>query len=189
MNNEIKNEILEVIAKRYSSRSYKTNPIEDEKVKAIIKAGLESPTANNKQAFQLVAVSDPEFLNQLDQNGIQNIPGGAPDWIKKRGNHLFYNAPLIIFVFINETDNPYAKLDGGIVSENIVLAAESLGLATCHCGMAKLSFQGELGPELLKKFNLPEGFEFANSVLIGYDNTPEDKRVPHKINLNKASYI
>lgn len=59
-------------------------------------------------------------------------------------------------------------LDCGIASENIALAATSLGLDNVICGMAALAFKGQDAERFRLQAAIPEGWEFGVSVLVGY---------------------
>ncbi len=49
-------DLLEVMAKRYSVRAYKPDPVEDEKLQQILEAARLAPTATNRQPFQLIVI-------------------------------------------------------------------------------------------------------------------------------------
>ena len=49
-------EFLDIIQKRYSVRSYKPKPVEDEKLQQVLEAARLAPTGANRQNFQLVVV-------------------------------------------------------------------------------------------------------------------------------------
>ena len=47
-------EFLDVIQKRYSVRSYRGNPVEEQKLQQLLEAAQLAPTAANRQPFQLI---------------------------------------------------------------------------------------------------------------------------------------
>lgn len=99
-----------------------------------------------------------------------------------RGGKLFYNAPCMFLI----AKKAGADLDCGIVTENIALAATSLGLGNVICGMAAMAFTTEKG-EMFKEKIIPEGYEFGMSVLVGYATNKEG--TPHKADSSKIKYI
>ena len=50
------NEVLKVIEERSSIRKYKEEMLPEETVELLLKAGLEGPTANNKQEVHITVV-------------------------------------------------------------------------------------------------------------------------------------
>ena len=49
-------EFLELARRRYSVRSYKSDPVEDDRLQQVLEAACIAPTAANRQAFQLIVV-------------------------------------------------------------------------------------------------------------------------------------
>ena len=72
--------------------------------------------------------------------------------------------------------NKWRYVDGGIVVENMALAAESMGVGTCIIGMILDYMTSEDGADLMKKIGAPEGYEFIIGLALGYpDEAPEAK--------------
>ena len=99
-----------------------------------------------------------------------------------RGGKVFYNAPWAFIVAKKEGTD----LDCGIVSENIALAASSLGLGNVICGLMRVAFDVEKGAEYKAKL-IPEGYEFGVAVLVGYAVNKEG--TPHEPDVSKIMYI
>ena len=57
----------ELVRKRYSSRAYRPDPVEDDKVRSILEAGRLSPTARNDQPVRVIAVRSKEGLAKLEE--------------------------------------------------------------------------------------------------------------------------
>lgn len=117
-------EFAELIAARYSVRAYRPDPVEDDKLQAILEAARLAPTAANRQPFQLVILHTAGREQELGQ--IYPRP-----W--------FVQAPLVIAVcalstqaWVRESDRFNARLvDAAIVADHLILAAANLGLGTC----------------------------------------------------------
>ena len=60
-------ETLDVIYKRRSVRKYKPEPVSDEDLHKIMKAGQLAPTGWNKQPWHFIVVKDPKLKEQLSQ--------------------------------------------------------------------------------------------------------------------------
>jgi nitroreductase len=105
----------------------------------------------------------------------------------ERGGTLLYNAPAIIYIFVDRQAHPvFADMDAGIVVENLALAAEGLGLGSTIFGMGRFPLDSERGPEFLKTLGVKLGFEFSISILVGYSALPP---TPHTLDYSKVSYI
>lgn len=102
--------------------------------------------------------------------------------VKKQEVHN--NAPCMIVIAIKEAFPKGAELiDCGILAQNIVLAATSLGIANLHCGFVGLVFAGSKGAEFKKRLQFPEGYECGMGVLLGYaaatvpPHTPDQSKI------------
>jgi len=101
-----------------------------------------------------------------------------------RGGKMFYNAPFLILVLSDGSS--WGTLDSGILCQNVVLAAESLGLGTCIVGMARLPINGPKGDEYKKRLGFPEGYVFEIGVLVGEIKSGKE---PHEHDRSKVSYV
>ncbi len=119
-------EFSEVIASRRSVRSYRPDPVEEDKLEAILEAGLLAPTAVNFQPFRIIVAQtrgrEAELRRVYDKAwfaaapialGVCTIPAQA--WSRRDGKN-------------------YADVDAAIVMDHMILAAASLGLGTCWIG-------------------------------------------------------
>ena len=71
-------------------------------------------------------------------------------------------------------------IDCGIVAQNIVLAATSLGIDNAHCGMLKLVFATDKADDYKKRLQFPEGYECGIGILLGYAKAPSSPHVPNQ---------
>ena len=182
------NETLKTIAERYSCRDFADTKLTSEQIEAIIKAALAAPSGMNSQPWHILVVTDKALIEEMDDEGVKILAAAedqsAYERVKSRGGKMFYNAPCM---FIIASDgSAYAKMDCGILSQNITLAAHSLGLASVICAMAGIPFKGPRGDEFKKRVKLPDGYEFAISVLAG---KAKSGKVPHELDMNKVTYI
>jgi nitroreductase len=144
----------------------------------------------NRQPWKLIVVSDRAALAQIDQTGMDNlkeIDEAGHSRVQGRGGRLLYNAPAMIIIAIDSTPAPYpASMDAGIVAAHLALAATSLGLDTCIAAMPRMAFRADSADSLAATY-LPEGFEFAVSVLIGYAVTSGGAQ--HEPDFTKITYL
>lgn len=180
------NETLRTIEKRYSCRNYTGEPVEQEKLEAIALAGIQSPSAMNNQPWKIIVIKDKAVIDEMDAATMEMLSKKEEretyERIMSRGGRIFYNAPCMIII----AKAPGTDMDCGIVSENIALAASSLGLGNVICGLAGLSFETEKG-EIFKEKIIPQGYEFGVAVLVGYAS--DENGTPHQADMSKISYI
>lgn len=180
------NTVLKVIQERVACRSFTGEAIEQEKLEAIIKAGLQAPSAMNEQPWKLVVITNKKLLEEMDEASMYHFKSMEDtfwyDRMMSRGGKLFYNAPCLILV----VKKPNKELDCGIVCENIALAATSLGIGNVICGLAITPFKTEKKDQYRKRF-IPKGYEFGMGVLLGIPTDPNG--TPHHIDLSKVIYV
>ena len=185
------NETLEVIAKRYSCRDYKDEMPPDEALRAIAQAAVQAPSGMNRQAWRVIVVKDQALMRDMESEAMTYMAGMSDktlyDRIMGRGGKLFYGAPCMIVVPIDQAQKPGSTLDCGIVCQNIALAATSLGIANVICGLTGLAFASGLrAEEFSKRLHIPDGYAFGCSVLLGYANTAKP---PHDPATDKLIFI
>ena len=182
------NDVLRVIKERYSCRSYKGGPVEQEKLEAIALSAVQSPSALNHQPWEIIVITDKNLLDEMDIAAMKILAEAEDkttyERMMGRGGKVFYNAP-VMFLILKKPSN-YADVDCGIVSENMALAASSLGLGNVICAMAGIPFQGPGALEFKKKVGWGDGLEFGMAVLVGY---AEETKEPHEVDMSKIRYI
>jgi nitroreductase len=175
------NETLRVIAERYSCRAYDGRLPGKEILEAIALAGLQAPSGLNRQPWQIIVITDKVLIEEMDAEGMRIIAGwedkSAYQRFMARGGSLFYNAPCMLLML----KQPGTDLDCGIITENIALAAHSLGVANVICGMANVPLSGEKGTGYKERIGgFVDGWEFGMAVLMGYAKEPGQPHTPDK---------
>lgn len=158
-------ELFKVIEKRYSVRSYKSDPVEDDKLRQILEAARLAPTAANRQPFQFVVIHTAGKETELRR--IYNR-----DW--------FVQAPIVICAcaipqnaWSRYDRKNYCDVDVAIAMDHLILAATDLGLGTCWIG----AFSPDAAREVL---GLPDSVEPIVFTTLGYaaDKLREKRRKP-----------
>jgi len=160
-------EVLNAIKDRFSTRGYKDIDLTDDELNAIINAGLQAPTAANKQELHFTVVKKGNAaMDELDAD----LKAGAD----KPGN-FYYDAPVVIFIS-GEDAFPFTPIDAGIAVENMALAAEGLGLGNVIIGCVKMVFDTEKGAKYEKAFGFPEGYKYQIAIAVGHKDAVKE---PH----------
>lgn len=185
----MKNEMLEIIANRYTCRAFTDQAVEKEKLEAIALAGVQAPSSNNLQGWHIIVVSDKEYVDKLDEltiKGIKKTNTQLYERIMSRTGKALYNAPALCIIATPQAAQYPVEMDSGIVCENIVLAATALGLGTCINRVVSAAILGSEKKAIYEALGIPEGYEFSIGVLLGYS---EYQGAPHDIDEGKITYI
>lgn len=185
------NETLQTIATRFSCRSFTDAMPTDEQLSVIAKAGIQAPSGMNRQGWQVIVVKNEELIKEMDTEGMKVMSNMEDktmfNRIMSRGGKLLYNAPCLIVIAIKEADPKGAELvDLGIVAQNIVLAATSLGIDNVHCGLLGLAFAGEKTDDFKARLQFPDGYEYGIGILLGF---AKETKPPHEPDEGKITII
>lgn len=185
------NDTLKTIARRFSCRSFTERVPGDDELMAIARAGIQAPSGMNRQGWQVILVKDKALIDDMDSEGMRFLAGmedkAMYERIVQRGGKIFYNAPCMIIAAIKESSPKGAELiDCGILAQNLVLAATSLGIDNLHCGFTALVFAGPRGPEFKARLKFPAGYECGIGILLGY---AASAAAPHEPDENKITVI
>jgi len=171
----VENPVIESILNRRSVRKYNAEQPSDEVIEAIVRAGQQAPFAS-----QLYSV-----LLTRKKKG----PFGAPLWfticvdlyklqrfMKIRGWEVVTNDLSLLFFGIQ---------DAAYMAENMVIAAESLGLGSCFLGNATY-----LADRIAREFKLPLRVLPLVGLVMGYpaENFPPRPRYPLWFTLFEDEY-
>jgi len=181
------NETLKNIAERYSCRDFKDTPLTVAQVEAIVEAALASPSARNVQPWQVIVITDKSLIEELDAEGMSILAAEGNEYyeiLSARGGKMLYNAPCMLMIASDGSE--YSKMDCGILSQSVALAAQSLGLASVIVGLLSITLSGPRGEELKKRMKFPDGYEFGISILVGTANSAKE---PHELDRGKVTYI
>ncbi len=174
----MENAVLDAIKGRRSIRKYKAEQITDDELQTVLEAGTYAPTGKNLQSPFIVAVQSPELVGRLVRMNAE-IMG-------KEGN-LYYGAPTIVLVFVPLPEiNKNAVQDGSLVLGTMMLAAHSIGLASCWINREREMFSTPAGQSLMRELGVPEGYMGIGALSLGYSSIPLPKPLPRKENYYKV---
>ncbi len=165
-------ETLNVLKTRRSCRAYKPDPVEDEKLNAIIEAGTYAATGMGKQSPIILIVKDKELRDKLMKMNAA-IMGMDID--------PFYGAPELLIVLADKAMPTYIY-DGSLVMGNMMNAAADLGVASCWVHRAKEEFESEEGKAILKELGIEGDYEGIGHLILGYAAKPLPDPAPRKDN-------
>ena len=170
------NGILDAMEKRSSTRGYTAEKLTDAELEKLLKAGLQAPTAANKQEVHISVVpGDHPILAEIEaeKNAQMNIQSPS--------ENFYYSAPLVL-ILSGDKSFPWSALDAGIAVENIALAAEGLGLGSVIIGVIGGAMSGEKQEHFAKALKFPENYEFEIAIAIGHKAVEKE---PHEYDMEK----
>ena len=153
------NEVLENIRNRRSIRKYKEDMVSKEIIEKIVEAGTYAPTGMNKQTPIIIAVTNKELRDKMSKLNAKVMGREETD--------PFYGAPVVLVVLASKEYHTYIY-DGSLVMQNLMLAANSLGVGSCWIHRAKEVFESEEGKQLLKEWNIPDNYVGVGHCILGY---------------------
>lgn len=165
--------VIENIMTRTSIRDYQDKPVEDAKIEAMLKAAMAAPSAGNKQPWRFVVIKDKNTIKAISENF--------------HTMKMAEKAPVAIVVCgdLNATfpgdGVDYWIQDASAATENLLLAAHSMGLGAVWCGIYPMKERVSLLKDMLE---LPDDIVPLNVVPVGYpaqDPAPKDKWKPDYI--------
>ncbi len=110
----MENDMITLLKTRRSVRKYRPEPVEKEKLDAVLEAGTYAPSGMNKQTATIVAVENPE-----DRRAVQELNckarGGTGD--------PYYGAPAILLVLGDPRNSNTWVEDGSCVLSAMMQAA------------------------------------------------------------------
>jgi nitroreductase len=166
------NPVIETIMARHSVRKYQDKAVEREKLQQIAECGVNAPNGMNRQPWEVRIVNSAEYINGITAEFKKENAQMAADPDFK---NMFRNAPAVIFIAAPKDGS--GQIDCGLMGENIILAAQSLGLGTCCLG-GPIHFMktSAAAKPYVERLNLSDDYELLYAIAVGYpDETPEAK--------------
>ncbi|MDP3644632.1 MAG: nitroreductase family protein [Bacteroidota bacterium] len=166
--------MMELLLSHKTVRKYQSKDISADILTEILECGIRASNTGNMQLYSIIVTMDPNKKELL-----------APFHFNQP---MVRNAPVILTICfdinrfskwcsLNGTQTDFSNLlwlltgtvDASILSQNICIAAENLGLGICYLGTILYN-----APEISKVLCLPKGVIPITSITLGYpDQVPE----------------
>ncbi len=165
------NPVVSSIMARRSIRQYLDKPVEHEKLEMVARCGINAPSGMNRQPWIVRVVEDQQLI--ADVTAIYKEENA--EQVKRDANfkNMFRNAPNLICVCTPA--NGGGELDAGLLGENMMLAAQSMGLGTCCLGgPVRFLNSNAKAKFFLDRLDIPADYKLNYILAIGYpDEQPE----------------
>ena len=158
---------LELATNRFSVRSYRPDPIDEETMQYILQAGRVAPTACNNQPQRVYVVRSEEMRKKL-----------------AKASPCTFDAPVILVIAYDETlcwknrrmmGKPSGETDAAIVTTHMMLAAQNEGVGSC--------WVMHFDPAAMREhFHIPSHIEPLALLVMGY---PAEDAKPLDLHFSK----
>ena len=159
-------DVWDAVVARRSVREYASRPIEPEKLRRVLEAGRQAPSAKNMQEWKFIVVQDERLRGELMRAAKgQAFVGQAPVVIVACGTICDYRMTCGQLTY---------PIDVAIALDHMSLVAVEEGLGTCWVG----AFYQDQVRDLL---GVPESAQVVSLMTLGYpssDAAPEKNRKP-----------
>lgn len=146
-------DVYEAIVSKRDTRSFTDDPVSDDDLRQVLQAGRMAGSAKNQQLNRIVVVTDPGDRAKLGESG------KFADWVP--------TAPVVMAIVVPKEGGK--AFDIGRMAQNMMLAAQGLGLASCP-----VTFHDQDGARALLGF--PEDHEAPMGVGVGHRAPPKETR-------------
>lgn len=193
---------LEAIRTRRSTRRFSDRSIEREKLEKIIYAGRLAPSGGNSQSCHFIVVRNKKVLSKLADMvqkafSEMEITEGLYRSIvhsiqaSRSGGYVFHYDPDCLIIVANQKDYGNNIADTACAIENMMLAANELGLGSVWINQLKWLNEDERLLEYERSLGLEENERIYGALAVGYADTENGLplRTPLERDGNKVTYI
>lgn len=167
------NPVIEAIMSRRSIRKYQDKAVPRDLLAKIADCGIHAPNARNAQRWEVRIVDSPAFINGVTKVFLAEKPEVAAR--NTFFKNVFRNAPAIICVAGQEGN--FVDIDCGLMGQNMMLAAHSLGLGTCCLGgPVDLLTNSEAARPYYEALGFSEGYSLKYILAVGWPEEAPDAR-------------
>lgn len=172
-------DIFETIMHRRSIRRFEPKQIEETALQQILQAGLYAPCAGGRQGVIFAVCQDKEVNERLGKikraNSNPRMATATSFVFRERPSiaddpkltNAFYDAPTVITLFAPK-NFLFSVDDCAVAAENMMLAADALGIGSCYIGQGWPAFADPYGQEILRQWNIPADHYAVMQLLLGY---------------------
>lgn len=160
-------ELLEIMQKRRSVRTYTGEPVPEESIEKILSAGLLSPSGKGLRPWEFILVQDKEMLCQMAKS-------------RAMGAKMLEQADCAIVVLGDEEKTDVWTEDCSIAMTNMHLMADSLGVGSCWIqGRLREAADGRTTENYLRELlGYPGNYRLEAMLSLGMpENHPEPRKL------------
>jgi len=171
---KVDNPILKALKDRRSIYRFEKTPIDEKKIDSILEAGRWAPSWLNKQPWRFVVITD------------QGVKERVSEYVPTIHSLGTKEAPVCFAVCVDPEEDPYHFIeDGAVATQNMALAAHSLGLGSCWIGVFDLENEKGSSEEKVKEIlQVPKTYRVISLLPVGIP-----KYIPEKTRKELAQLV
>lgn len=165
------NETLRNIKSRRSYRVFEPEQLRDGELEAVVEAGLYAPSAINQQPWHFTVIQNKDILRKMTEDIkeylLKSDNQHFQQLAKDENFNMFHGAPTAILVS-GDMRAVMAEADCAAAVQNILLAAESMGIGSCWVDTPIYLFNSEKAEQWRKELKIPEVYKPLHGIALGY---------------------
>ena len=166
------NDAIKTILARRSVRDFKDKQVKKEDLDTILECASYAPSAMNTQNWHFTALRDPAIIEKVNgwivteikESGNRNLEG----ILERADGKVFRNAPCVIVVSTEKQDR-FSVINASAATQNMLLAAHSLGIGSCWIGTVAILGTSKRADEYASELKIPKGYVPFFGVTLGYN--------------------
>ena len=194
------NEVMNTILHRRSIRRFDSRQIEESALQEILQAGLYATSAGGRQDVIFAVCQDREInerLGRIKRANSHPRMATAASYVSREQpsiaddpklTNAFYDAPTVI-TFFAPKQFLFSVDDCAVAAENMMLAADALGIGSCYIGQGWPAFADPYGQEVLKNWRIPTDHYAVMQLVLGYPREGDWHPTPKPRKKDRVLYI
>jgi nitroreductase len=179
------NETIKNILERRSIRAYEPKQVKEEELELILKCGLYAATGIGKQPWHFTVLQNRELMDRITAANRELLlksptTEAVRKWALQPDFDSSHGAPTTIIV--SSDGSQYATMDCGNATQNMAVAAKSLGLGSCYMAAPCIALRQSEHKDLVEALGIPEGYTPLVALAVGYAAEDSMSRAPRKEN-------
>lgn len=151
-------DLMSLAKNRHSVRFFSDEKIDETIIKKAINVGLESPSACNRQPFEVLYINDPEIINKA-----VDLPMGISTFKEEVKNLIIIVGDLSYY--FDERDRHLIYIDSALFIMPFLFGLESQGVSSCIINWPDIESREQ---RFHKLFNIPNSKRGICFIAVGY---------------------
>ena len=183
------NETIKNILERRSIRAYEPKQVREEDIELILKCGIYAATGIGKQPWHFTVLQNRELMDRITAANRGLMLKSPTEAVKKWASQPAFDSwhGALIAIIVSSDGSQYATMDCANATQNMAVAAKSLGLGSCYMAAPCVAFRQSEHKDLLEALGIPEGYTPIVALAVGYVAEDPMSRVPRKE--NSVNYV